>query len=96
MLRGRRPRTGRPPPVGRSCCLRSLPLKIDNEVPNLGRLHATRRVARMSMAAQGEPPGVTHVEPVWRRDRTSRMVVGLLPLVLSWPRERGGGSRTVG
>jgi transposase len=38
----------------------------------------------MSMVAQGEPPGVTHMEPVRRRDRTFGIQVGSSPpLVIS-------------
>jgi hypothetical protein len=33
----------------------SLPLKIDGEVPNLGKLHATRRVARTITSALLRP-----------------------------------------
>lgn len=50
----------------------------------------SRVCARLSMVAQGEPPGVTHREPVRRRDRTSRVQVNSSPAVVSWPRERGG------
>jgi hypothetical protein len=41
--------------------------------PNFAPMYATRTRKVMSMVAQGEPPGVTHMEPVRGRDRTSLM-----------------------
>jgi predicted AAA+ superfamily ATPase len=38
----------------------SLPVKIDNEQPNLGRLHATRRVARTVYMGSAPTAGVAH------------------------------------
>jgi hypothetical protein len=44
--------------------------------------HATRRP--VSTVAQGEPPWVTHVEPVRRRDRTLRIEVSSCPCGGGW------------
>jgi hypothetical protein len=44
----------------------------------------------LSTVAQGEPPGVTHVEPARRRDRTPFMIVACDPPELSCRRVRGG------
>ena len=38
----------------------SLPLKIDSEVPNLGKIHATRRVARTVYLGSAPTSGVAH------------------------------------
>ena len=48
------------------------------------------RLTAVSMVAQGEPPRVTHMVPVGRRDRTVRIEVDSCPPVVRWPRGRAG------
>jgi transposase-like protein len=60
---------------------------IRNWVVQAARDEGRRAV---STVAQREPPGVAHMEPVWRRDRTPFIQVAFVPLGFSCRRGRGG------
>jgi predicted AAA+ superfamily ATPase len=59
----------------------SLPLKIDGEVPNLGRLHATRRVARTIYLGSAPTAAAAHRGLEDRRVRLGCVMPGESPAV---------------
>src|SRR2546426_1962015 len=59
----------------------SLPLKIDSEVPNLGRLHATRRVARTLYLGSAPTAGAAHRGIEDRRVKLGCVMPGESPAV---------------
>src|SRR3989442_3628197 len=59
----------------------SLPLKIDNEVPNLGRLHATRRVARTLYLGSAPMAAAAHRGLEDRREKPGCVIPGESPAV---------------
>ena len=59
----------------------SLPLKIDNEVPNLGKLHATRRVARTIYLGSAPTAAAAHRGLEDRRVKLGCVMPGESPAV---------------
>ena len=59
----------------------SLPLKIDNEVPNLGKLHATRRVARTIYLGSAPTTAAAHRGLEDRRVKLGCVMPGESPAV---------------
>ncbi len=59
----------------------SLPLKIDNEVPNLGKLHATRRVARTIYLGSAPTAAAAHRGLEDRRVKLGCVMPGEAPAV---------------
>ncbi|MBM3494074.1 MAG: ATP-binding protein, partial [Armatimonadetes bacterium] len=59
----------------------SLPLKIDGEVPNLGKLHATRRVARTIYLGSAPTAGAAHRGIEDRRVKLGCVMPGESPAV---------------
>jgi len=72
----------------------SLPLKIDNEVPNLGRLHATRRVARTLYLGSAPTVAAAHRGLQDRRVKLGCVMPGESPAVFGDALRRLAGAAT--
>jgi hypothetical protein len=72
----------------------SLPLKIDSEVPNLGRLHATRRVARTLYLGSAPTAGAAHRGLEDRRVKLGCVMPGEAPAVFGDALRRLAGAAT--
>ncbi len=72
----------------------SLPLKIDSEVPNLGRLHATRRVARTLYLGSAPTAAAAHRGLEDRRVKLGCVMPGESPAVFGDALRRLAGAAT--
>jgi predicted AAA+ superfamily ATPase len=72
----------------------SLPLKIDSEVPNLGRLHATRRVARTLYLGSAPTSAAAHRGLEDRRVKLGCVMPGESPAVFGDALRRLAGAAT--
>src|SRR3989442_11064486 len=72
----------------------SLPLKIDSEVPNLGRLHATRRVARTLYLGSAPTAAAAHRGLEDRRVKLGCVMPGESPAIFGDALRRLAGAAT--